>query len=126
MSTHYTAGSMPLAFTQEDFLVLHLFLTLIKQRCIPKRPDLNGCGSGLDLPLHLALPPSCCPVALPGVCCRKTPPGIYAGRTEGFLVPEQSLHPLQLHTTNPASTDLDLLLSIHPSNENVKFSGSGR
>ena len=28
MSTHYTAGGMPLAFTQEDFLVLfckHLF-----------------------------------------------------------------------------------------------------
>ena len=25
MSTHYTAGGMPLAFTQEDFLVLRFF-----------------------------------------------------------------------------------------------------
>ena len=30
MSTHYTAGSMPLAFMQEDFLVLIIYLTKVK------------------------------------------------------------------------------------------------
>ena len=29
MSTHYTAGGMPLAFTQEDFLVSNIILVLV-------------------------------------------------------------------------------------------------
>ena len=30
MSTYYTAGGMPLAFTQEDFLVIYDFFTMRK------------------------------------------------------------------------------------------------
>ena len=80
----------------------------------------------LDLPSHLALSPSCCPVALPGVCYRRTPAGICAGRTEGFLVPVQSLHLLQPHTTNPASTDLDLSLLIRPVKLRIMWNSSAQ
>ena len=43
MSTHYTAGGMPLAFTQEDFLVISffgsnsVFIKKGKQIAVPKR-----------------------------------------------------------------------------------------
>ena len=85
-----------------------------------------GMDLDLDLPSRLVLPPWCCPVALPGVCFLQIPAVICAGRTEGFLVPAQSLHPLPPHTTNPASTDLDLSPPIRPSNKHVKFSSHGR
>ena len=85
-----------------------------------------GMDPDLDLPSRLDLPPRCCPDSLPGAYFLQNPAVICAGRREGFLVPAQSLHPLPPHTTNPASTDLDLSPLIRPSNKHVKFNGHCR
>ena len=47
MTTHYTAGSMPLAFTQEDFLVLNWFNSVVDFRSaeVPSRAKSSKSNS---------------------------------------------------------------------------------
>ena len=52
MSTHYTAGGMPLAFTQEDFLVWFMFNHMIFS-VLPMSADFPTIFSKKEIPVPL-------------------------------------------------------------------------
>ena len=49
MSTHYTAGGMPLAFTQEDFLVFRYVHTATTTTTAIAKETLIQCHHGMNV-----------------------------------------------------------------------------